>query len=644
MKAATMSDPAETSDLDRYRLAVPEELKAQPYWLVWRFEAADKPGDKPRKVPYYADGARRQGQQGSPEDVARLTSFDAALGALESGRWTGLGYAHVPGCGINSLDFDNCVDASGALEPEIDAFIHRAGTYAELSPSGRGVRLIAKGTLPSIKRIHPDGYNVECFGESGFVTITGRALCGDSIEPLRDDLMQTLRGWLQDDGKQQQRRRSEQLEQIKSADPIYQRLAASGRIKHQFADGRIGIACPFEAEHTSGSGSSDTIYFLPHTLGYPNGHFHCFHSHCAHRTDGDFAAAIGIGFVDLSALTGDRGPIVDAHAFTEAWTPTEYVVKGIVQRGHLCSLTGHSNAGKTAIAIRLAVCVATGQPFGRHRATQGRVVYFAGENADDIRCRLIALAQDLKLRTEDLASWLYVVPLAFPLATHLSAIKEELEKLGELAMLVVDTRAAYASAQDENDNMQALADARAIRELMALPGRPAAVVLNHPPHRAEPEHLKPRGGSAYWGEIDSNLTAWNDGSGNITLHWNKIRGAPWEPVNLTLRPYVLLGFAQPDGDSVHSVIADIASDEQAEAIEEQTRSDEDLLLLAMTDKPKGNYRAWADACGWKGGKNRVQRLLGQLKADGLVRLYRRQWVVTEKGRKEAAEARIGTLR
>ena len=42
-----MSDPAEFSEFDRYRFAIPDELKAQTNWLVWRFEAADKPGDKP---------------------------------------------------------------------------------------------------------------------------------------------------------------------------------------------------------------------------------------------------------------------------------------------------------------------------------------------------------------------------------------------------------------------------------------------------------------------------------------------------------------------------------------------------------------------------------------------------------------------
>jgi hypothetical protein len=110
-----MPDFADVSPTDRYRLAIPPELQAQPYWLLWRFEAADRPGDKPRKVPYYADGSRRQGFQGSPEDVARLVTFDAVLEALSNDRWTGLGYAHVPGCGVNSLDFDNCIASDGAI-------------------------------------------------------------------------------------------------------------------------------------------------------------------------------------------------------------------------------------------------------------------------------------------------------------------------------------------------------------------------------------------------------------------------------------------------------------------------------------------------------------------------------------------------
>ena len=92
------------------------------------------------------------------------------------------------------------------------------------------------------------------------------------------------------------------------------------------------------------------------------------------------------------------------------------------------------------------------------------------------------------------------------------------------------------------------------------------------------------------------------------------------------------------------MIADVATAEQAEAVEEQTRSDEDALLLAIKANPNGTLRTWSEACGWKGGKNRAGRLLAQLKHDGLVRVYRRQWTLTKKGETEAAEALVSGLK
>ncbi len=72
--------------------ALPEDMKASRRWLVWRSEPG---GKKPRKVPYYASGKPRKGTLDSPEDIAQLGTFDDALAAMQTGRYTGLGFATV---------------------------------------------------------------------------------------------------------------------------------------------------------------------------------------------------------------------------------------------------------------------------------------------------------------------------------------------------------------------------------------------------------------------------------------------------------------------------------------------------------------------------------------------------------------------
>ena len=58
-------------------LVAPSELRQLQGWLIWKFETHDGEA-KPRKVPYYANGGRRFGTQGSAQDRAALVSFAAA--------------------------------------------------------------------------------------------------------------------------------------------------------------------------------------------------------------------------------------------------------------------------------------------------------------------------------------------------------------------------------------------------------------------------------------------------------------------------------------------------------------------------------------------------------------------------------------
>ena len=155
---------------------IPELLKEHHNWLVWRL--TQKPGQaKPSKVPYYANGKMRSGEQGSPEDRAALVSFDEAVGAAEVGGFSGVGMALLPGLELVALDFDYCVDESGKVTVPFISDIAMV-TYTEYSPSGKGIRAFMRGNLPSKKDTQPKGggFAVEVFGDSGFVTVTGHVL------------------------------------------------------------------------------------------------------------------------------------------------------------------------------------------------------------------------------------------------------------------------------------------------------------------------------------------------------------------------------------------------------------------------------------------------------------------------------------
>ena len=171
---------------------LPEAMKALPQWLVWRSEsyAGDK---KPRKVPYYVTGAKRSGGQGEADDRARLCSFERAMEALRSGRWTGLGFAFLPGDGLIGIDIDGAIDPdTGEIKQHLAEIIEKCASYTERSPSGRGVHIIVAGECKTFK---DNRIGVEVFCSSQFFTCTGDRWDGtpESVEPISAETLEGLR-------------------------------------------------------------------------------------------------------------------------------------------------------------------------------------------------------------------------------------------------------------------------------------------------------------------------------------------------------------------------------------------------------------------------------------------------------------------
>ncbi len=148
-----------------------KEIRAPDGWILWKYVPV--PGKKPRKMPYYTNGSPRRGVQGSADDRAMLSSFESARRVYLRGGWDGLGLAMLPDWNLTALDFDNCVDEQGRVDPQVLEWV--GITYAELSPSGRGVRAFMRGQLLSRKSLDRKP-NLETFSNSGFVTVTGRVL------------------------------------------------------------------------------------------------------------------------------------------------------------------------------------------------------------------------------------------------------------------------------------------------------------------------------------------------------------------------------------------------------------------------------------------------------------------------------------
>lgn len=150
---------------------IPEELKSNPRWCVWRPTLNEQ--GKLTKKPFLSRNPKQPFSKTTPSHFAR---WEETLDAYLQGSVSGVGY--VCGEGIVALDYDECCDEQfGTIRDDVRQIIDRLNTYAEYSPSGRGVRLFLHGEL-SGKNINNQKLGVEAYDDGGYVTVTGRLVDG----------------------------------------------------------------------------------------------------------------------------------------------------------------------------------------------------------------------------------------------------------------------------------------------------------------------------------------------------------------------------------------------------------------------------------------------------------------------------------
>lgn len=161
----------------------PPALLKLPAFLLWK-EVPQGAGKKPKKLPYYADGAPRHGDLDSPADRSRLVTFEKAAKAYNSS-YAGIGIAlgEVPGEEIivAGIDLDG-IDYQ--TDPRAQSIMSEAMSYAEISPNGKGLHILG------IVKEQGTGYNsrsgLEYYTNGRFFTVTGKAINNASLADISD--------------------------------------------------------------------------------------------------------------------------------------------------------------------------------------------------------------------------------------------------------------------------------------------------------------------------------------------------------------------------------------------------------------------------------------------------------------------------
>ncbi|NLI90549.1 MAG: DNA primase [Epulopiscium sp.] len=108
-----------------------ENLKQQKIWVLWKMENINR---SPSKVLYSTDG-RRCGTNEKYKN--KWVDYKAAISALEQGNFNGVGFV-IPR-GLVVIDLDNMKQ----VDPFAKEILSLTNSYAESSPSGNGLHIIA---------------------------------------------------------------------------------------------------------------------------------------------------------------------------------------------------------------------------------------------------------------------------------------------------------------------------------------------------------------------------------------------------------------------------------------------------------------------------------------------------------------------
>ena len=165
---------------------IPQDLQALDRWVLWKNVQRSKPnGDKVwAKMPLSAKGGA-----GSSTDAATWVSFGAAVDEYLLGDYDGLGI--VLGGTLHGIDLDDCRDpVTGSLSEHAQETLDRVEGYAEVSPSGTGLKIFTQTNLDGSRTKKEAG--VELYKDGRYFTVTGHAINGHASMPL---LPQDL-GWM----------------------------------------------------------------------------------------------------------------------------------------------------------------------------------------------------------------------------------------------------------------------------------------------------------------------------------------------------------------------------------------------------------------------------------------------------------------
>ena len=664
--------------------ALPAQMLAARRWVVWK--SVPQSDKKPRKIPYYVSGEERgKGiQLDSSEDQAQFATFDDALLAMRTGRYTGLGFALGPdgtGSCWQGIDLDDMPTrpALTALAPELPG-------YTETSPSGNGMHAIGYGR--PFATLGNNASGIEAYAGGRYLTVTGKGAGIHPLACLADFVEQRLKPL---HGRQVESFDVHEIEQVPTLTITHLRSAllfmrandrglwvCMGLALKTLGDVGRGLFLEWSAtseKFDPGEDAKTWESFKPTRTNYKT----VFAE--AQRqgwTNPASSAALGVNTGDssgcqvnnkgepfhepLEAANSDADPvatleqnIITLDGLEDAFAPLPHCVDKWIPHGEVTLLAGHGGSGKTYVALSIAMHVALGLPFGLLSTSQTNVLFFSAEDGKQVlRQRLARLCRALKLDPLQLDGKLHLLDASdIDPALHreqrenikgrqqivtrtllLDALAKLVKKLN-VGLVVIDN-ASDTYDDDEIKRSRVRAFVRSLRSGIARPDR-AVLLLAH--INKSSAMLGPRaskedysGSTAWHNSVRSRLSLTPAGTDALTVEHVKANlGEKADPVLLEWNENVPLV-----AGSYTNAKAALAANLIKAAESERDNTDKDALVALIQDFDKrgehintstqGPYSTYRQIKGHPGfpknvSLDRLTNLLRELETKGTI--YRR---------------------
>jgi len=341
--------------------AIPPMLKTLDRWLLWGYQKkkTNEGVSKWAKVPM-----KKSGGFASVNDARTWCSFEEAAEAVKSDKFSGIGLV-IPE-GIVGIDFDDCYTSNG-FDEQARMLLAMLPTYAEISPSGSGVKLLAAGALDKELRTISHGKGIELYDGANtnrFFCITGNVLQDEHHKMVTNqrDSLSAIQAMISEPKKKRKEDASDPAKVDRALDYLahlsaercedYAEWLSVGMALHwcEDSDDMLSKWCEWSAQSPK------------------------FIEEDARATWGSFKRSkservITLAWLERAAKEDGYDPeryttgAITAAELLDKEIVRDYIVEDFVVAGEPMIIGGAAKALKTTLSLELAIAISTGKPF-----------------------------------------------------------------------------------------------------------------------------------------------------------------------------------------------------------------------------------------------------------------------------------------